>query len=232
MSETGISRTPDQRELIAYVLPMLLFVLLLGLRAALKSPAAELWLATPEFWIYPLQTLLCGGVLLCFRRNYELPRARQPLFTIAIALLVFALWVAPQQFFGFPPRLLGFNPDTFSAQPALYWSTIVLRFLRLVVVVPLVEEIFWRGFLLRYLISEKFLSVPFGAFSWFSSGVVTLGFGLSHSLGDWPVALLASALYNFVAYRTKSLTSCIVAHSLTNLLLGLWLVTTRQWGFW
>ena len=54
----------------------------------------------------------------------------------------------------------------------------MFRFLRLVIVVPLVEEIFWRGFLLRYLINEKFTEVPIGAFSWFSFGVVTVAFGL------------------------------------------------------
>jgi membrane protease YdiL (CAAX protease family) len=39
-------------------------------------------------------------------------------------------------------------------------------------------------------------------------------------------------LYNLVAYRTRSLASCVVAHAVTNLLLGLWIMATRQWGFW
>ena len=97
---------------------------------------------------------------------------------------------------------------------------------------PLVEEIFWRGFFLRFLIAEKFETVSFGAFSWVSFAVVTLAFGFSHSMADWPAALVTGALYNLVAYRTKSLSSCVLAHGLTNLALGLWIVGTKQWGFW
>jgi uncharacterized protein len=223
---------PDSRKLVAYVAPMLLFVLLLGMGSGLKTPGAPFWRAAPEFWIYPLQTLLCALLLIYFRRDYDLRRVRKPAFALAIGLLVFFLWIAPQQFLSFAPRVVGFNPDILAGSPTLYWTTVVLRFLRLVVVVPLLEEIFWRGFLLRYLIAEDFLSVPFGMFSWRSFVVVTLGFGLSHFPADWPVALMTGALYNLVAYRTKNLAACILAHALTNFALGLWIVGTKQWGFW
>ena len=86
--------------------------------------------------------------------------------------------------------------------------------------------------MLRYFINEKFYAVPVGAFSWLSFAVVTVGFGFAHSRADWIAALITGALYNCVAYRTKSLTSCILAHAVTNLLLGLWIMKTRQWGFW
>jgi uncharacterized protein len=232
VNKPGVSSAPDKRKLLAYALPMLLFILLLGVSNALKGPGDGLWLAAPEFWIYPLQTLLCAAVLVYFRRQYEFRRLRRPIFTILVALLVFVLWIAPQQFFGLPPRVVGFNPDTFSGEPCLFWSTLLFRFIRLAIVVPFVEEIFWRGFLLRYLISEKFEAVPFGAFSRFSFAVVTVAFGCSHSMPDWPAALITGALYNGVAYRTKSLTSCLLAHCLTNFALGLWIVATKQWGFW
>ena len=100
------------------------------------------------------------------------------------------------------------------------------------VVVPLVEEIFWRGFLLRYLINERFTTVAIGSFSWLSFAVVTVLFGFSHSRADWVAAVICGALYNLVAYRTRSLASCVVAHAVTNCLLGLWVMQTRQWGFW
>ncbi len=228
----GPAPVPVKRQLLANALPMLVFILLLGLGDLVRRPAGSLWLSAPEFWVYPLQTLLCAALLFYFRRDYEFGPLRRPLFAITIALLVFVLWIAPQQFLHFPPRLVGFNPETLAAQPALYWANLALRFLRLVIVVPLVEEIFWRGFLLRYLISEKFTAVPFGAFSWLSFGVVTLAFGFSHSRADWPAALLTGALYNLVACRTRSLPACILAHVLTNLALGLWIMAARQWGFW
>ncbi len=208
------------------------FLALLALVTALKALGGNFWLRSPEYLVFPLQTLISGAILLRFRRAYEFRRLSRIRFTTAVAVVVFLLWISPQAFLGFAPRTIGFDPGTFNAQPVAYWSTVALRFLRLVVVVPLVEEIFWRGFLLRYLIDEQFDRVPFGKFSWVSFVVVALSFGLAHSMPDWPAACVTGALYNLVAYRTKSLTSCVLAHAITNLLLGLWIMKTQQWGFW
>jgi len=226
------SAAPGKHQFLAHILPMLTFALLLGGGDLLKTSDGPLWRVTPEFWVYPLQTLLCGAMLIFFRHDYDFQVLRRPFFVVAIALSVFILWIAPQQFLHFKAKLVGFNPDMLTAHPTLYWLTLFLRFLRLVIVVPLVEEVFWRSFLLRYLISEKFNAVPFGAFSWLSFSVVALAFAFSHSISDWPAALVAGALYNLVAYRSRSLASCVAAHGLTNLALGLWIIATGQWGFW
>ena len=223
---------PTIRKLVAFTLPMAVFLTLLGLGETLRNPGGSPWLAAPEYWVYPAQTLLCGAVVVWFWRDYELRAPRKVWFAIVIGIVVFLLWIAPQQFLGFAPRLTGFDPERFSGQPAMYWTMVIFRFLRLVIFVPLVEEIFWRGFLLRYLISEKFTAVAIGTFSWVSFVAVTAGFGFAHSRADWIPALICGALYNLVAYRTRSLASCVVAHALTNLLLGLWIMQTRQWGFW
>ncbi len=232
MPENRPARDTTRSPFLAYAVPMLLFILLLGMGALLKQPGGPFWRSRPEFWIYPVQTLLCGGALFFFRRVYLFQPLRRPFFVIAIALVVLVLWIAPQQFLGFPARYDGFDPTLLAGSPALYFATLVLRLLRLILVVPMLEEIFWRGLLLRYLVAENFEAVPFGTFSWFSFTVVTLGFALSHAPADWPAALVAGVLYNLVAYRTRSLTSCIAAHSLTNFALGCWILSTRQWGFW
>lgn len=221
-----------QRKLLAYTLPMAVFLCWLTLMAAIRKTDGGFWLASPEYWIYPAQTVICGGLLYWFWRDYEFGPPRKILFAIAVGAGVFLLWIAPQQFFGFASRGTGFNPEVFRGQAALYWATVGARFLRLVIVVPLLEEIFWRGFLFRYLVNERFTAVAFGTFSWVSFVIVTLAFGFSHSRPDWIAALVTGALYNVVAYRTKSLASCVVAHAVTNLLLGLWIMATRQWGFW
>jgi CAAX prenyl protease-like protein len=220
------------RKLVAFTLPMAVFFLFLALTSQGTRPESVSWFAYPAYWSYPAQTAICAALLLWFWRDYELRAPRKVWFAIVIGVVVFVVWVAPQQFLGFTPRLTGFDPEIFQRGSALYWVPVLLRFVRLVVVVPLVEEIFWRGFLLRYLISDKFTMVKIGTFSWLSFGVVTACFGFSHSRADWIAALVCGALYNLVAYRTRSLISCVFAHSLTNLLLGLWIMQTRQWGFW
>jgi CAAX prenyl protease-like protein len=223
---------PERRKIAAYVAPMLIFIGLLLVNGVLKELGGSFWLRSSEYWVYPAQTILCGGLLIWLRREYEFHRLRHVAFSLVIGVIVFVLWISPQQFLGFSGRTGGFNPDLFSNQPFVYWFTVILRFIRLAVVVPFVEEIFWRGFLLRFLIDEDFERVQFGAFSWLSFIVVTIAFGFSHSARDWVAALLTGAIYNGVAYRTKSLSSCVATHAVTNLLLGLWIMKTRQWGFW
>ena len=185
-----------------------------------------------KFWIYPAQTILCGALLLWFRRCYKFHELKNVAFTLLIAFGIFVIWIVPEQFFNFPPRNVGFDPSLLTSNTANYWLSVTLRFLRLVVVVPVMEEIFWRTFLLRFVIDEHFEQVPFGKFSWLSFAFVTVAFTFSHSRPDWLAAFVCGMLYNVVAYRSRSLASCILAHATTNLLLGLWIMQTPQWGFW
>ncbi len=220
------------KKVTAYIAPMLVFCGFLALTSGLHKIDNHIWLRRCEYWIYPLQTLVCGFLLVKWWRESSITPPRRLMIGIAIGILVFILWISPQAFFGYARRIDGFNPDLFANQSSLYWPTILFRFLRLVVVVPLVEEIFWRGFLLRYLIDEKFDRVPFGTFSWLSFSIVTLAFGFSHSQPDWAAAILTGVLYNMVVYWSKNLATCVLTHAVTNLLLGLWIMRTGQWGFW
>jgi hypothetical protein len=150
----------------------------------------------------------------------------------AVGFFVFAIWTSPQYFGWAPARRDGFNPDVFAPDSAAYWATVFFRFLRLVIVVPLVEELFWRGFLMRYLISENFTKVPFGTFRWAAFSITAAGFMLEHSSTDYAAALICGIIYNAVACWTKSLGSCVFVHAVTNLFLGLYIMFTKQWGFW
>ena len=166
--------------LLAHLLPMAVFLLFPGTTSFFRQAHGSIWVTAPEFWIYPLQTVVCAALLFFYRRQYDFHSLRQPWIIFAAGLFVFLLWIAPQQFFHFPPRRTGFDPEILSGSPLVYWSSLTLRFLRLVVVVPLLEEIFWRSFLLRFLISENFKAIPFGCFSWRSFAVVTVTFAFSH----------------------------------------------------
>ena len=189
------------------------------------------------YYVFPVQTVICAGVLAWFWRDYRLHEPRLAGLGIAVGLLVFALWVGPEALlaktrFALVPRLQGFDPGIFASQPGIYWTELVLRFSRLVLVVPALEEVFWRGFLLRFLINEEFDAVPFGSYSRRANVIVAIGFMLEHTLADWPAALAAGVLYNWVAFRSRSLSNCILAHALTNALLGWYIMATHHWGFW
>jgi len=225
----------------AYLAPFVVFMGLLAVGEAVAHlfEGQDIWFASaPRYWVFPLQTVVCGILLARYWRHYEWRAPARLGFTIAVAVFVFVLWISPQIFFGSPPRTDGFDPGYFGGGWA-FALNVTVRFIRLVIVVPLLEEIFWRGFLLRYLIREPFESVPLGTFSWSSFLWVTVFFGLAHYGGGfWPPgpdfvpALATGMLYNAVAYRTKSLSSCVLAHAITNALLGIYILRTGQWGFW
>ena len=224
--------TPSER---AYFAPFLAFLGVLAIGTVLVHffEGSAFWMVrAPQYWIFPLQILVCAILLARGWPAYQWQTPRQPALALGIGVLVFLLWIAPQQWLGYPPRLKGFDPAFFGADGWPYVANLGLRFVRLVVIVPLVEEIFWRGFLLRYLIQEDFTRVPIGTFSWRSFSLVTIGFCLEHAPADWPAAVITGALYNFVAYRTRSLSACVLTHAVTNALLGGWVLRTGQWGFW
>jgi len=107
---------------------------------------------------------------------------------------------------------------------------IAVRLIGAAVVVPVMEELFRRFFLMRYLINPDFRSVPMGAFSWFSFLGVAILFGLKHQ--RVVVGIAVGLLYNLLLIRQKNLKGVILAHAVTNLGLGIYVVATASWMFW
>lgn len=222
------------RHFLSHTLPFALFI------AGLAAVSCARWLGIdrfgaltldPMYWIYPFQTAVCAATLLWFRKDYDFGgTSRKGLFTgLAAGLLIFFLWVTPQVLFHCAPRIEGFDPGVV---PGMTPWMLATRFTRLVVVVPLLEEIFWRGFLLRYLMKEEFTELPFGSCNRYSFWAVATAFMLVHQLSDWPAAFVSAILLNLVAVRTRSLAACVTAHAVANLALGIYICATRQWGFW
>lgn len=92
------------------------------------------------------------------------------------------------------------------------------------------EENFWRSFLLRYFSVPDFRKIPVGTFTWGALAITSVLFGLLHS--EWLVAILCGVIYALLLKLTRSLYACIVAHSVTNLALGIYVVTTGSWQYW
>jgi len=223
------------RPLVAYCLPFALFMAALLLVSGGEYIGGEkgpFWLTKPQYWIFPLQTLLCLGALIYFWRDYEWGGLRYWWVGVVVGLVVLGIWVAPQVLFGLPARNDGFNPDLFAESPVLYWGTVLMRFFRLAIIVPLLEEIFWRGFLMRFFTNEDFRSVPFGSVTFFSFTAIVVLFSAVHSVEDFAGAILCALAYNVVAIYTRSLAACVIAHAVTNLGLGFYVMATKQWGFW
>ena len=192
-------------------------------------------------------------MLLWWWRNYTLAPWRSLGVAFMFGVIGITVWIAPGivlhwnrdhemawpawwDWLKWSDRYEGFDPTLLNPHPVGKAASIAMRFVRLVVVVPLVEEIFWRGFLMRYIVAEtrqtEWQRVAFGTHHWMSFAITTLAVTLIHNRPDWPAAFVWGALMYWLAVRTKSLGACVVMHAVANLILGIYVLQTRQWGFW
>jgi CAAX prenyl protease-like protein len=129
-----------------------------------------------------------------------------------------------------PGERVGFNPLSAGGPSAAQLLFVLVRMLEMMLIVPLVEEFFWRGFLSRYLISEQFQSVAEGAFTRWSFLGVTVIFALMHT--EILAALAWCALINTLYWYTRNIWSCVVMHGVTNGLLVVYILLTANWHLW
>ncbi len=126
----------------------------------------------------------------------------------------------------------GFNPFArWPDQPAAVAGFLAVRFLGLALVVPIIEEFFLRGFLMRFVITAEWWKVPFGTLTPLAIVVGTVFPMLTH-----PAELFAAAVWfslvTWLMHRTRNIWDCVVAHAVTNLLLGVYVVLSGEWHFW
>lgn len=211
------------------VYPLVIFLFFTLLLAVVDSwvgwdhPEAAWWRRMPELWVYPLQTFVCAGWLWHVRRDIVWDWSYKPCLLGALAGLIgIGIWLLPY-FACWVPSGGGFQPERiFGVGTVPVYVEYVLRFARAVIVVPLAEELFWRGFLMRWCVNRDFpQTVPVGQHSWLGFVVVVLLFVLAHHPQDYAAALLYGIIaYGLVVY-TRRLTPAIVMHMVANLVLGI-----------
>lgn len=245
--------SPLRSPVFAHTAPLAAFLALTSFvpLIAVDNTMLPWWRHSPEQWLYPLQTVLLGVLVWLCRSQYSFRPFRGFFLAAVLGVLGIAWWCLPaylwKQFtaagavvpdwcawIGLAERKDGFDPSFFQQEPFWYPAALTMRFLRMAVVVPFVEEVFWRGFLMRYVQTEDgdFQKQPFGRHTWPAYFISTLGFMFAHDKTDWLGAIGFGSLMYVVAVRTKSLAACVFMHAVANLLLGIYVMTTRQWGFW
>jgi len=208
---------------IGYVAPMGLFMALTVVEG--QMPAYYVWL-------YILKAVLVTGCLYIYRstlRDYRFD-ARMLLPGIIVGLVVCAEWLLIDQHILYPHlgKRSAFDPHII-AQP-LQTIFLLVRFYGLVVMVPVMEELFWRSFLIRYITQPDYERLSIGTFSWVAFWAVSGMFALAHP--EWLVALICAVVYGLLLRRTKSLFATLVAHSVTNLTLGIYVLATHNYAYW
>ncbi|MCX7826779.1 MAG: CAAX prenyl protease-related protein [Verrucomicrobiae bacterium] len=206
-----------------YVAPFLIYMVFL---------AAEGRVAAVHV-IYPLKTLAVAAALVWAWRGVRealQTRAGQA-FGALVGVLALGVWIAPEALGWTKTDFTtgNFNPTWFESPHREVLTAV--RVAGAVLVVPVMEELFWRGWLIRWLVNEDFRSVPVGTFTWRSFAITVVFFGLEHG-SLWHVGMITGALYNGLLYRTRSLRACMIAHAVTNLLLAAYVLATGRWGYW
>jgi CAAX prenyl protease-like protein len=199
--------------------------------------AAEHALSIPPQVGYPVRVALTLFVLLVFsRREVKLTPVRA-LSSVAIGIGVFAVWVLPDILFGYRRHWLFENSLMGSAasalSPALRQNTLFLliRAAGSTLLVPIIEELFWRAWLMRWLIDRDFERVPLGTYIPSAFWLTAVLFASEHG-SYWEVGLAAGVIYNWWMIRTKSLADCILAHAVTNGVLAAYVVFAGAWQYW
>lgn len=204
----------------------LAFIVLVDVLGRLGVPAASLR------WLYAVKVSAVALTLLIFWRQYrELQRWRVSPTWVAIALAsgvaVWWLWIsldAPWMVVGAPD---GFDPRT---NGQLDWLLVAARIAGAALVVPVMEELFWRSFLMRWIEQTNFEQVEAGLVRPWAVLASAVLFGFEHN--QWLAGIVAGLVYGVLYRRNGMLWSAVVAHGVTNLTLGLWIVHTQMWTYW
>lgn len=212
----GFERPASDRLMIAYLAPFM------SLMAASIVMAAT---APYDTWLYPLKVVAVGACLWVFRDVYRILVARVDPLALAAGILVGVAWIATAPTAGEASGVGAW----IAAQPiwlAVLW--LVFRSIGAIVMIPIAEELAFRGLLHRWLISRNFETVSFGTFSWLAFIVSSVLFGFMHQRVIEGV--LAGAVFALVMYRSGRLSDPIAAHMAANAVIVLWAIAARDWA--
>lgn len=223
------------RPMLARCLPFGIYIAFLVFASWLYFFKPGIELAHDLRWLYAVQITAVVAALVHYRRDYlefyESPQVEIALWGQAflLGLGIFVVWINLDRGWVTIGELKsGFVPINDAG--SFDWPLIVVRILGAAAVVPVMEELFWRSFVQRWIDRKDFHSLAPAAGSLRALLLTSVVFGFEHS--QWLAGIFAGLAYGWLYRRSGSLWPPIVAHSLTNLLLGVWVVNTGQWQFW
>jgi CAAX prenyl protease-like protein len=217
-----------------YVLPFVLYLVLTQIAAAYPEHYS---------WTYPAVVIVAGAATVWLLRGRQLFMPHRRIFPgVFVGFVGIVLWIGicrlewderlaallPSSLR--PGPRLGFNPFMAIPSAAAQWAFVTFRLIGLALLVPVIEELFWRGFLARWLLAPQWQSQALGHFTPFSFIGVTLLFTLAHP--EWLAAAVYCILLNLLLAWTRDLWNCIVAHGVSNLALGIYVLATDSWQLW
>ena len=213
---------------IAYIGPMAAFLLItwVGGQWPRLYPAS-----------YVAKTIAAGALLFAFRHRYTKIRWNYAWLGVIVGVIGLVQWVGMEKmllhFWPNYPRasVEPFVPPEFFKSSQLMWAFIAVRWLGPTIVVPFMEELFWRDYLWRSILAPNdFKLAEIGERDWKPFLFVSLAFAAVHV--QWMTAIVWGVMIAALLIHTRSLGACIIAHGVTNFLLGGYVLYTKDWYFW
>jgi len=217
-AETG---APATRNVAAIYLVPFLAILAAAMIAKAASSGFE--------WAYPLRFIAAAAALWYYRKEYRRIDWAFSWKGPIVGAAVFAMWLAVSHWTAPATSSLGGTLAAMPAMPRIGW--VVIRVAAAVLTVPIAEELAFRGFLLRRLVSADVESVAYRSVTVLAILISSVVFGLMHGR-LWLAGIVAGVAYAFVLKRSNRLGEAVAAHATTNLLLAVWVLTRGDWGLW
>jgi CAAX prenyl protease-like protein len=221
---------------LPYVAPMAVFLVLTTLEGWLPEPSKESpRLFYPPFYAFKitLVALTCWFFRSTWRDLRPWPGLKSTALAIGLGLVVTILWVVLDGWYpvaGDVGKRAGFDPNVL--QPMAKSTFLTIRLMGLVLIVPLFEELFWRSFVVRWIIDpDDFQKVPIGKVTPIAAAITAALFGLEHP-AEWLPALLTGGLWAWLLKQTRSVSACFLSHAVANLGLGVYVLVRGEWKFW
>ena len=234
------------QPLLVRTIPFVLFVILTGCQGKFGEAS--------RYWFYLVKTFLGAGMIWAVRPWIREMRWALSWDAVGVGILVFVLWVGLDGLYPASDGLLKtvlcpvarhIGLENWCASPltkpipwnphaqfgsGFAWMFVLTRLIGSALVVPPLEEVFYRSFIYRYIVRPEFDLVPLTCFRWSAFLITSAVFGFSHY--EWLPGILCGMLYQRLVIRHNQLGQAITAHAVTNALLGLWVIERRAWHFW
>jgi len=179
-------------------------------------------------WLYPLRVLAMAVTLWCYRSVYRRWDWSMSWVAVFIGIAIFVLWMLLEPPAEPGPIAMETALSTLSNAEKSVW--LAFRVAGSVLLVPVVEEMAFRGYMIRRLAGQELdVSTP-PRFTLLSFCLSSLAFGLLH--GRWLAGTLSGMALAYALYRRGKLGDAIIAHMVANGLIALSVLAWGKWSLW
>lgn len=217
---------------LARVMPFGVFITLMALEPRIADSLAN---HIDARWLYGLRSAITASLILFFWRHYEeligtsWPRLGDVALAVLVGIGVLALWLMLDDgVFLIGEQTPGFDPRNTDGQ--IDWLLALTRLAGAALVVPVMEELFWRSWLMRYLQDRSWDTVTPSKVTRGAIMLSSVVFGLEHQ--QWVAGILAGLAYAWLYWRSNNLWLAVISHASTNFLLGYLVLARGAWHFW